>query len=197
MALIMSGVFNILQLVAVGICFFIIDKLGRRPLAIFGALGGGVAWAIMAILVGLYSSDWPGHTAAGWAAVAMAFIFVLVYGVSYSPLGWALPSEVFPSSTRAKGVALSTAVCWLSNFIVGVATPPMIEQIGFGTYVFFAVWCFLAALWAWLFVPETKVRIDSQKSLVVPFINPWTRANLSSKWMRSLETIVETKKRTC
>ncbi|KAK6203734.1 hypothetical protein LQW54_008840 [Pestalotiopsis sp. IQ-011] len=156
MALIMSGVFNILQLVAVGICFFIIDKLGRRPLAIYGALGGGIAWAIMAILVGLYSSDWAGHTAAGWAAVAMAFIFVLVFGVSYSPLGWALPSEVFPSSTRAKGVALSTAVCWLSNFIVGVATPPMIEQIGFGTYVFFAAWCFLAAAWAWWFVPETK-----------------------------------------
>ncbi|KAK9422342.1 putative Major facilitator superfamily (MFS) profile domain-containing protein [Seiridium unicorne] len=156
MALIMSGVFNILQLVAVVFCFFIIDKVGRRPLAIYGALGGGITWGIMAVLVGVYSKDWAANPAAGWAAVAMAFVFVLVFGVSYSPLGWALPSEVFPSSTRAKGVALSTATCWLSNFIVGVATPPMIDGIGFGTYVFYAGWCFLAFFWAWMFVPETK-----------------------------------------
>lgn len=156
MALIMSGIFNVLQLVAVGICFCIIDHVGRRPLAIWGAVGGTVAWGIMAILVGLFSSDWETHADAGWACVAMAFAFIMVYGVSYSPLGWALPSEVFPSATRSKGVALSTAVCWLSNFIVGVITPPMIESTGFGTYVFFGAWCFLAVIWAYLLVPETK-----------------------------------------
>ena len=32
----------------------------------------------------------------------------------------------------------------------------MIEQAGFGTYVFFACFCFLAAIWAYIFVPETK-----------------------------------------
>lgn len=37
----MSGVFNILQLVAVTVCFFIIDHVGRRLLAIAGALGEG------------------------------------------------------------------------------------------------------------------------------------------------------------
>ena len=156
LSLIMSGVFNILQLVAVVICFFIIDLVGRRPLAIWGAVGGAVSWGIMAVLVGLYSKSWDTHGDAGWACVAMAFIFVMVYGVSYSPLGWALPSEVFPSATRSKGVALSTAACWLSNFIVGVITPPMIESIGFGTYVFFGSWCALAAVWAYFLVPETK-----------------------------------------
>jgi MFS family permease len=35
-SVIMSGVFNMLQLVAVTVCFFIIDKVGRRPLAIWG-----------------------------------------------------------------------------------------------------------------------------------------------------------------
>ncbi|CAM1506348.1 Fc.00g059890.m01.CDS01 [Cosmosporella sp. VM-42] len=156
MALIMSGIFNILQLVAVAICFVIIDKVGRRPLAIFGGAGGALAWSIMAILVGLYSSKWDSHSDAGWAAVAMAFIFIMVYGVSYSPLGWALPSEVFPSATRSKGVALSTATCWICNFIVGVITPPMLENLGFGTYLFYGAWCAIAVVWAWFLVPETK-----------------------------------------
>lgn len=156
MALIMSGIFNILQWVAVITCFFIIDKVGRKPLAIFGGFSSGTAWIIMAVLVGLYSDNWPAHPAAGWAAVAMAFIFVLVYGVSFSCLGWTLPAEVFTNATRAKGVALSTATVWLCNFIVGVATPPMLEDLGFGTYVFFGSFCILSGFWAIFLVPETK-----------------------------------------
>ncbi|KPM41999.1 hypothetical protein AK830_g4587 [Neonectria ditissima] len=156
MSLIMSGVFNVLQLVAVGVCFFIIDSVGRRPLAIWGAVGGAISWGVMAILVGIYSDSWDSHKDAGWAAVAMAFIFILVYGVSYAPLGWALPSEVFPSATRSKGVALATATCWISNFIVGIISPILLEETGFGTYIFFGSWCVLAAIWAYLLVPETK-----------------------------------------
>ncbi|KKY31899.1 putative high-affinity glucose [Diaporthe ampelina] len=57
---------------------------------------------------------------------------------------------------RAKGVALSTATVWLCNFIVGVAAPPMLEQIGFGTYIFFGSFCILSGFWAIFLVPETK-----------------------------------------
>ncbi|KAF4458530.1 high-affinity glucose [Fusarium albosuccineum] len=147
MSLILSGIFNVLQLVAVAVCFVIIDKVGRRPLAIIGGFGTAICYAIIAILSGLYSKDWEANTAAGWACVAMAFAFILVFGVSYSPLGWALPPEVFSTSMRAKGVALATCVNWLSNFTIGIATPPMLESIGFGAYIFFACFCCLAGIW--------------------------------------------------
>ncbi|KAF7617928.1 hypothetical protein AFLA_006838 [Aspergillus flavus NRRL3357] len=39
MSLILSGVFNVLQFVAAIICFLLIEKIGRRPLAIGGAFG--------------------------------------------------------------------------------------------------------------------------------------------------------------
>ncbi|KAH8171020.1 sugar transporter domain-containing protein [Sarocladium implicatum] len=156
MSLIMSGVFNMLQLVAVSVCFLIIDNVGRRPLAILGGIGGCVSWGIMAVLVGLYSKTWDSHQDAGWAAVAMAFMFILIYGCTYAPLGWALPSEVFPSAMRSKGVALSTSTNWICNFIVGVVTPPMLESWGFGTYLFYGGWCGVAVFWAWFFVVETK-----------------------------------------
>ncbi|KAG9600015.1 hexose carrier protein, partial [Aureobasidium melanogenum] len=119
-------------------------------------------YAIIAILSGLFDKSWITHKAEGWAAVAMAFLFIMIYGVSYSPLGWCLPSEVFPNALRSKGVAVSTATVWLCNFIVGVATPPMIENIGFGTYVFFAAFCFLAGVWAYFLVPETRGRTLEQ-----------------------------------
>lgn len=156
MATILSGVFNCLQLVAVLICFVVIDRVGRRPLAMFGAFGCCICYTIISILSGLFEKDWASHTAAGWACAAMAFAFILVYGVSYSPLGWALPAEAFSTSSRAKGVALSTAVIWMSNFVIAVAIPPMLDSITYGTYIFFAVMCFLAGLWALFLVPETK-----------------------------------------
>ncbi|KAE8387987.1 hypothetical protein BDV23DRAFT_195492 [Aspergillus alliaceus] len=156
MSLILSGVFNILQLVTVIICFLIIDKTGRRPLAIFGGLATGIAYTIIAIPSGLYANDWTAHPDSGWAFVAMAFLFILIFGLTYSPLGWALPSEVFPNATRSKGVALSTSTNWLSNFIVGIATPPMMDNIGYRTYIFYAVWCVLAGVWAFASVAETS-----------------------------------------
>ncbi|OIW32326.1 general substrate transporter [Coniochaeta ligniaria NRRL 30616] len=156
MSLILSGVFNILQLVAVAICFVVIDKVGRRPLAIIGGFGSGACYVVIAALSGVYSKDWSANTSAGWACVAMAFCFIMVYGVSYSPLGWSLPAEVFPNSKRAKGVALATCVNWLCNFTVGIASPPMLENIHYGTYIFFASFCMLSGVWALLLVPETK-----------------------------------------
>ena len=154
-SLILSGVLVILQMIAAFVCFVIIEKVGRRPLAIFGGFGNAITYAIIAILSALYSKDWPSHMAGGWACVAMAFLFILIYGVSYSPLGWALPAEVYSTTTRSKGVALSTCVIWLSDFVVGISTPSMLQNIGYGTYVFFAVMCFLAGLWAFFLVPET------------------------------------------
>ena len=118
MSLILSGIFNALQIVGVCIAFVLIDKIGRRPLAIGGGIGNMICYVVIAALVGRYENNWSENTTAGWACVAMAFLFIIVFGASYSSLGWALPPEVFPVSLRSKGVAFSVAVNWLSNFTV-------------------------------------------------------------------------------
>lgn len=76
-------------------------------------------------------------------------------GLTYGPVGWTLPAEVYPNARRSKGVGLATSVNWIANFIIGVAVPPMIESLGFGTYVFFAAWCLIAGLFGYFLVPET------------------------------------------
>ena len=55
---------------------------------------------------------------------------------------WAMPSEIFPSSLRAKGVALATCSNWLNNFIIGLITPPLVINTGFGAvrYPFGAIY---------------------------------------------------------
>lgn len=44
----------------------------------------------------------------------------------------------------------------LFNFIVGLIVPPMLESIGWGTFIFFAAFATLAGIWTFFFVPETK-----------------------------------------
>lgn len=68
--------------------------------------------------VAKFSSNWAGNKAQAWVCVAFMFVFMLSYGVSWSPIAWSLPSEVHTSSYRGKGVALATAVVWISNFAI-------------------------------------------------------------------------------
>ncbi|KAK5159300.1 hypothetical protein LTS14_002442 [Recurvomyces mirabilis] len=156
MQLIMSGVLNITQLIGVTTSIWTMDRFGRRPLLTFGSLVMFLSHVVIAGLVARYSDDWPAHRAQGWASVAFLFLYMAAFGASWGPVPWAMPSEIFPSSLRAKGVALSTCSNWLNNFIIGLVTPPLVEKTGYGAYVFFAVFCLFSLIWTWSFVPETR-----------------------------------------
>lgn len=147
MQLIMSGVVNIAQLVGVTTSIWTMDAFGRRPLLLSGSMVMCLSHLIIAVLVGKYSNNWPAHRPEGWASVAMLILYMVAFGTSWGPVPWAMPSEIFPSSLRAKGVALSTCSNWLNNFIIGLITPPLVENTGFGAYTFFAVFCLLSFVW--------------------------------------------------
>ena len=158
MQLIMSGVLNVTQLVGVMTSLWTMDRFGRRPLLLWGSLCMTISHVIIAVLVGLYSSEWPAHRPEGWVSVAFLLFYMISFGASWGPVPWAMPSEIFPSSVRAKGVALSTCSNWLNNFIIGLITPPLVQNTGFGAYTFFAVFCLLSLVWTFYFVPETRGR---------------------------------------
>ncbi|KAF7958744.1 hypothetical protein EAE96_002277 [Botrytis aclada] len=156
MQLIMSGVLNICQLIGVGSSLFTMDRYGRRPLLIIGSFFMTISHVMIAVMVCLYSYDWHIHQAAAWASVALLLFYMVVFGASWGPVPWAMPSEIFRSDLRAKGVALSTCSNWLNNFIIGLITPPLVVYTNWGAYVFFTVFCALSGVWTWLYVPETK-----------------------------------------
>jgi len=118
MQLIMSGVLNVLQLVGVTTSIWTMDTLGRRKLLIIGAVLMAIAHIIIAAMVGIYSDNWPAHKTQAWVSAAFLLFYMIAFGASWGPVPWAMPSEIFPSSLRAKGVALSTCSNWLNNFII-------------------------------------------------------------------------------
>ncbi|RPD57674.1 general substrate transporter [Lentinus tigrinus ALCF2SS1-7] len=150
-----AGGIGIVQFFAVLPAIVFIDRLGRRPLLRWGSTTMALAHLLIALLVQRYSADWPAHAAAAWVSVACVYTFTAAYGMSYGPIGWILPSEVFPLSARSKGVALSTASNWVNNFLIGLLTPVFMERSPSGTFLVFASACALGYLWSTYFVPET------------------------------------------
>jgi MFS family permease len=73
---------------------------------------------VIAVLVGKFGGRWAQFAVEGWVAVAFLFFYMFSFGATWGPVPWAMPSEIFPSSLRAKGVALSTCSNWFNNFII-------------------------------------------------------------------------------
>lgn len=84
--LIMSGVLNVTQLIGVITSLWTMDRFGRRPLLLWGSFSMTLSHLIIAILVGKFSSDWPGHRAAGWVSVAFLLFYMLSFGASWGPV---------------------------------------------------------------------------------------------------------------
>ncbi|KAL2824865.1 general substrate transporter [Aspergillus cavernicola] len=166
MQLTMSGVMNICQLVACVWSLWGMDRFGRRKLLLGGAACMFIAHFTISVLVGKYNGQWTDHAAAGWASVALILFFMLTFGATWGPIPWAMPAEIFPSSLRAKGCAFGTMSNWGNNFIIGLITPPMIQNTGYGTYVFFCCFCALSGVWVYFLVPETAGRTLEQMDSV-------------------------------
>ncbi|PFH45733.1 hypothetical protein AMATHDRAFT_71174 [Amanita thiersii Skay4041] len=153
--LVVSGGIGIAQFLAVLPVIMVIDRVGRKPLLRCGSLLMAVSHSMIAFLVFQFSDDWSHHTLAAWTAVVCMYLFTIAYGISFGPVGWVLPSEVFPLSMRSKGVALSTASNWINNFLIGLATPVLMQLSPTVTFTTFAFACVLAYLWSTYRVPET------------------------------------------
>ena len=101
MQLVMSGVLNVTQLVGVSTSLWTMGSIGRRPLLLWGSFFMTLSHIVIAVLVGRFSNNWPGHRDAGWFSVAFLLFYMLSFGASWGPVPWAMPSEIFPSSLRA------------------------------------------------------------------------------------------------
>lgn len=92
MQLLMAGIVNVGQLVGVTTSISTMDKFGRRALLLWGVAIMATCHIIIAVLVGLYSDNWPAHRGPGWASVALLLVYMISFGGSWGPVGWALPA---------------------------------------------------------------------------------------------------------
>ncbi|KAM3448353.1 hypothetical protein MY3296_007887 [Beauveria thailandica] len=155
-ALLATGVTGVVFMASTIPAMFIIDRVGRKPMLIVGSIVMGIAMVTVGVIVAKFMHDWPSHSAAGWAAVALIWVYIAGFGATWGPVSWTLVSEIFPLSIRAKGSSIGAFSNWLNNFAIAFYVPPMLEAWAWGTYIFFAVFLAAGAVWVWLCLPETK-----------------------------------------
>lgn len=71
---------------------------------------------------------------------------------------WLYPAEITPLSIRAPANAISTTANWAFNFMVVMITPPAFANIGYKTYIIFAVINAAMVPSVYFFFPETAYR---------------------------------------
>lgn len=86
MQLIMSGVLNITHLVGVSSSILTLDRFGRRPPLLWGSFFMTISHLIIAILVGLFSTNWLAHRAEGWISVGFLLFYMFSFGASWGPI---------------------------------------------------------------------------------------------------------------
>ncbi|KAG5746376.1 hypothetical protein H9Q72_005381 [Fusarium xylarioides] len=156
--LLATGVYGIVNTLSTLPALFLIDKLGRRPLLMCGAAGTFISLVIVGGIIGGFGS--------GLADIVLIYIYDVNFSFSFAPIGWVLPSEIFNLGNRSKAMAITTSATWMCNFIIGLVTPDMLANLGWGTYIFFAAFCLLALLFTYFFVPETRGKSLEDMDLV-------------------------------
>ncbi|KAL8880767.1 MAG: hypothetical protein Q9192_007948 [Flavoplaca navasiana] len=161
------------------ISFWTIERFGRRPLLIWGALGMLICEFLVAIM-GTVDGDNPATVR---AMIAFICIYIFFFASTWGPGAWVVIGEIFPLPIRSRGVGLSTASNWLWNCIITVITPYLVnEDKAYLQAKVFFLWgalCTACFVYAYLLVPETKGLSLEQVDKMLEETTPRT----SSRWV--------------
>jgi SP family arabinose:H+ symporter-like MFS transporter len=156
---------GLVNLVFTLVAFVLIDKIGRRPLLLFGIAG-------MAVSLGLAARGFGATGAADPPLVLGGLLgFVACFAASLGPGLWVLLSEIFPNRLRALAIScvglVNSAVC----FIVQLLFPWQIERIGgAATFAIYGAFALIGLLLMAKVLPETRGRSleELEEALVRP-----------------------------
>lgn len=85
--------------------------------------------------------------------------YVLMFAIGVGPVPLALLPEIFPNRIRAKAMAVSMSVHWMTSCLVGLMYLPILNEFGAPfLYTFFAIVCLLGAIFVRENIVETKGR---------------------------------------
>ncbi len=127
----------------------LVDKVGRRPLMLYGSIGLAALYLALSILLQTQAN-------AGWVSLVV-LLAIATYATSLAPVTWVLISEIFPNKIR--GIASSVAVVslWAAYFVLVFTFPILAKQLGtYGPFYLYAVVCFFGFLFVKSKVKETK-----------------------------------------
>src|SRR5260370_32986669 len=93
-----------------------VDRLGRKPLLMLGAV-------IMAVAMFGLGALFTAHNM-GVISLFMVILYIAGFALSWGPIVWVMLSEIFPNSIKARAMAIAVSVQWL-----GACAAPWCMQV--------------------------------------------------------------------
>jgi len=137
-----------LSLVVTVVAVNLIDRVGRKPLLLSGAVGMG---ACLLLLPVIRSMQWPAETVIVVVACYNAF-----FGFSQGAVIWVYLSEIFPLPVRARGQSWGSTVHWVANALIVALFPSVASFLGRRVFFGFAILMVIQFLVILFVYPETK-----------------------------------------
>ncbi|MGW6566903.1 sugar porter family MFS transporter [Streptomyces sp. NPDC054975] len=147
---------SIINIVGTVIAMVLVDRVGRKPLALVGSIGMAIAlafeaWAFSADLV-----DGKLPETQGVVALVAAHVFVLFFALSWGVVVWVFLGEMFPNRIRAAALGVAAAAQWIANWAITASFPSLADWNLSGTYVIYTVFAVLSVPFVLRYVKETK-----------------------------------------
>lgn len=160
-SLLINVISGAVSIAAVLISMVLIDKLGRKPLLLWGSVGMTITLAIVAgaFYTGVLDAEGNLQLSGTMGVVALisANAYVMFFNGSWGPVMWVLLGEMFPNQLRGSGLAISGLFQWVANFGITITFPILLTSIGqtgaYGIYAFFAA---ISVIFVLKMVRETK-----------------------------------------
>ena len=94
-----------------------------------------------------------------WFSTLMVIVmrfYVAGFGWSWGPLGWLVPSEIFPLEIRSAAQSINVSVNMIFTFVIAQVFTAMLCHLKFGLFIFFACCVVVMSIFIYNFLPETK-----------------------------------------
>ncbi|KAL5998103.1 Integrin alpha chain-like protein (Alpha-int1) [Asimina triloba] len=169
LALLLSLIVAGLNALGTVVGIYLIDRVGRRHLALTSLAGVIAALCMLTAAFYLQSSEALSRfcetyllhgncpSSFGWFAVAGLALYIAFFSPGMGPVPWAVNSEIYPEAYRGMCGGMSATVNWVSNLIVAQSFLSLAEAVGTATtFLILAVIAVAAFAFVVLFVPETK-----------------------------------------
>ena len=159
-ALLINVISGAVSIAACLITIVLVDRIGRKPLLLWGSVGMAITLGMMVIVFANGKVLESGELDLGtWGPLALvsANAYVFVFNMSWGPVMWVMLGEMFPNQLRGSGLAVSGMLQWTANFSITMTFPILLVGIGLaGAYGFYAISAAVSALFVIRFVGETK-----------------------------------------
>ncbi|CAK7335443.1 unnamed protein product [Dovyalis caffra] len=155
-----SLITGIVNMLATLVSISAVDKLGRRKLFLVGGTQMFICQIVITIAIALKFglSGNPGAISNTYATAVVVFICIYVSGFAWSwgPLGWLVPSEIFPLEVRSAAQSINVSVNMTFTFIIAQIFTAMLCHLKFGLFIFFAGCVMIMSTFIYKLLPETK-----------------------------------------